>query len=63
MMAARDAMKKACAADNAKLCPGMEGRDLFMCMRQNDDKLSAGCKAAGAKMRALRPPGGGGGGQ
>jgi multidrug efflux system membrane fusion protein len=63
MMAARDAMKKACAADNAKLCPGLEGREAFTCMRQNEDKLRAGCKAAGAKMRALRPPGAGGGGQ
>ncbi len=61
MAAARDAMKKACAADNAKLCPGVEGRDLFMCMRQNEDKQSAACKASMAKMRALRPPGGGGG--
>ena len=62
MAAARDAMRKACAADNAKLCPGLEGRDMFMCLRQNDDKLSAGCKAASAKVRALRPPGSGGGG-
>jgi multidrug efflux system membrane fusion protein len=63
MMAARDAMKKACAADNAKLCPGLEGRDQFMCLRQNEDKQSAGCKAAIAKMRAMRPTGGGGGGR
>jgi hypothetical protein len=56
-------MKKACAADNAKLCPGLEGRDQFMCLRQNEDKQSAGCKAAIAKMRAMRPTGGGGGGR
>jgi hypothetical protein len=62
MQAARDAMKKACAADNAKLCPGLEGREAFMCMRQNEDKQSPGCKAAMAKMRALRPPGAGGSG-
>jgi multidrug efflux system membrane fusion protein len=62
MQAAREAMKKACAADNAKLCPGLEGRDQFMCLRQNEDKQSAGCKAAIAKMRAMRPTGGGGGG-
>jgi hypothetical protein len=43
-------MRKACAADTAKLCPGLEGREAGMCMRQNDDKLSAGCKAARAKM-------------
>ena len=45
-----------------KLCPGQEGREAFMCLRQNEDKQSAGCKAAMAKMRAMRPPGAGGGG-
>lgn len=60
MAAARAAMRQACAADNAKLCPGMEGRELFMCIRQNDDKLSAGCKAAVARMpRRPQPPAGG----
>ncbi|HLZ73407.1 efflux RND transporter periplasmic adaptor subunit [Phenylobacterium sp.] len=62
MQAARDAMRKACDADMKKLCPGQEGREAFMCLRQNEDKQSAACKAATAKMRALRPPGGGGGG-
>jgi multidrug efflux system membrane fusion protein len=53
-------MRKACAADTAKLCPGLEGREAGMCMRQNDDKLSAGCKAARAKMpRRPTPPAGG----
>jgi len=59
MLAAREAMKKACANDNAKVCPGLEGRELFMCMRQNDDKLSGGCKAAMAKL-PHRPSNGGG---
>ena len=63
MQAARDAMRKACDADMKKLCPGQEGREGFMCLRQNEDKQSAGCKAATAKMRAMRPPGAGGGGQ
>ena len=63
MQAARDAMRKACDPDMKKLCPGQEGREAFMCLRQNEDKQSAGCKAAMAKMRAMRPPGGGGGGQ
>jgi len=62
MAAARDAMRKACDADTKKLCPGLEGREAFMCLRQNEDKQSAGCKAATAKMRAMRPPGSGGGG-
>jgi hypothetical protein len=30
----------------------------MICLRQNDDKLSAGCKAARAKM-PRRPPAGG----
>jgi hypothetical protein len=62
MLAARDAMQKACAADMSKLCVGKEGREAFMCLRENDDKLSGGCKAARDKMRSLRPPGSGGGG-
>jgi multidrug efflux system membrane fusion protein len=56
-------VRKACAGDGAKLCPGKEGRDQMMCLRENGDKLSAGCQAARAKMRAARPPGSGGGGQ
>ncbi|MFI4950223.1 MAG: efflux RND transporter periplasmic adaptor subunit, partial [Caulobacterales bacterium] len=59
MMAARQAMRQACAADNAKVCPGLEGRELFMCIRQNEDKLSAGCKAAVAKMPRRPQPAGG----
>jgi len=62
MAAAREALQKACAADISKLCPGKEGREAFMCLRENDDKLSGGCKAAREKMRALRPPSSGGGG-
>jgi len=59
MMAARQAMRQACAADNAKLCPGLEGRELFMCTRQNEDKLSEPCKAAIAKMPHRPRPAGG----
>lgn len=59
MMAARQAMRQACAADNAKVCPGLEGRELFMCIRKNDDKLSAGCKAAMAKIPHRPQPAGG----
>jgi multidrug efflux system membrane fusion protein len=63
MQAARDAMHKACDPDMKKLCPGQEGREAFTCLRQNEDKQSGACKAAMAKMRAMRPPGSGGGGQ
>jgi multidrug efflux system membrane fusion protein len=58
MAAAFAEIRKACAPDSAKLCPGLEGRESMMCLRQNDDKLSAGCKAARAKM-PRRPPAGG----
>jgi hypothetical protein len=53
---ARAAMQKACAADLATLCPGLTGRDANMCLRQNSDKASAGCKDAMSKAPA-RPPG------
>ncbi|HEX3888244.1 MAG TPA: efflux RND transporter periplasmic adaptor subunit [Phenylobacterium sp.] len=62
MAAAFAEVRKACASDNTKLCPGKEGRDLMMCIHENSDKLSAGCQAARAKM-PHRPPGGGGGGR
>jgi multidrug efflux system membrane fusion protein len=62
MAAAFAEVRKACASDNAKLCPGKEGRDLMMCIHENSDKLSTGCQAARAKM-PHRPPAGGGGGQ
>jgi hypothetical protein len=51
---------QACGADMQKFCAGMEGRDRFMCIRQNQDKMSPACQAALAKM-PRRPPGGGGG--
>ena len=58
MQAARAALRQACAADFQKLCPGQEGRDAFMCLREAADQASAGCKAALAKM-PHRAPGGG----
>ena len=61
MLAAREAMRKACDPDMKKLCPGQEGREAFMCLRENTPKASAACQAAIAKM-PHRPPGGGGGG-
>ena len=54
MQAAREAMMKACAADMKTLCEGKQGREAMMCMRDNGEKLSDGCKDAMAKMRAAR---------
>jgi len=56
---ARAAMRQACAADLQKLCPGLQGRERFMCLRENSDKLGAACKAALASM-PRRPQGGAG---
>jgi multidrug efflux system membrane fusion protein len=60
MLAARQAMMTACAADAKTLCAGQEGREMFMCMRENADKLSQGCKGAMAKMPHRRPAAGDG---
>jgi hypothetical protein len=62
MLAARTAMRQACAADMQRLCAGQEGREAFMCLRQNADKASGPCKAALAKMPRRGPGGGQGGG-
>jgi multidrug efflux system membrane fusion protein len=59
MQAARQAARQACAADMQSLCPGLEGREAFMCVRQGADRASAGCKAALAKLPARRNGGGG----
>jgi hypothetical protein len=54
--AARDAVQKACA--NEAACTGKTGREMFMCLRTNTDKLSAGCKDALSKLpqRPAGPP-------
>jgi multidrug efflux system membrane fusion protein len=62
MQAARAAVQQACAADMAKLCAGQQGREAFMCLRQNAAKASATCQAAMAKMPRRAPGGGQGGG-
>lgn len=55
MQAARAAVQQSCAADMKTLCDGKEGREAMVClMRDNADKVSAGCKDAMAKMRAAR---------
>jgi hypothetical protein len=60
----RAAMRAACAADFAKLCPDAKpgpGGGLRECIESNQDKLSDGCKAAIQSMRAAMQNGGGGG--
>ena len=61
MRAARAAIRQACGGDIQKLCPGAEGREAMMCLRENADQASAGCKAALAKL-PRRGMGGGGAG-
>jgi hypothetical protein len=57
MLAARQAMRAACASDFQTLCSGKQGREAMMCLRDNADKVSAGCKDAMAKMpRRGQPP-------
>ncbi len=41
-----EAVKTACEADVAKLCPGLEGREAFKCMKEKRDQVSAPCKDA-----------------
>ncbi|HEY2357071.1 MAG TPA: hypothetical protein VGH86_06455 [Phenylobacterium sp.] len=54
--AARQAMRQACAADMKTYCDGKQGREAMMCLRENNDKVSAPCKDAMAKMPARRTP-------
>lgn len=56
MVAARQAMMAACSTDLKTLCDGKQGREAMMCMRDNAEKLSAGCKDAMAKMPRRAPP-------
>jgi len=56
MQAAREAMRAACAADFKTLCDGKEGREAFMCLRENAEKASPACKDAMSKMPARRAP-------
>ena len=54
MIAAREAMQKACDADMKKLCSGKDGREAMQCLRSSMDKASASCKDAMGKM-PMRP--------
>jgi hypothetical protein len=60
VQAARQAMREACAADFKTLCDGKQGREAFMCLRENADKASAACKDAMSKLpaRPQAPPAG-----
>ncbi|HEY4211818.1 MAG TPA: hypothetical protein VGM84_10085 [Steroidobacteraceae bacterium] len=56
-LAARAATHKACATEEKSLCDGKQGREIFQCLRASNDKLSAGCKDALAKIaRSNGPP-------
>ena len=54
--AAREAVKKACATDMHSLCPDKKGREAMMCLHSNEEKVSAGCKDAMAKMPKPKAP-------
>jgi hypothetical protein len=47
---ARAAVRQACATDLQSLCSDKKGREAMMCLRSNQDKVSAGCKEALSKL-------------
>jgi len=53
--AARENVRKSCAADIQSLCADKKGHEAMTCLRSNPDKVSAGCKDAMSKMH--RPGG------
>ena len=50
MQAARAAVRQACEADIKSICADKQGREIWICLRSNNDKLSAGCKDAMSKL-------------
>jgi Cysteine rich repeat len=55
--AAREAIAKSCSTDIKSYCADKQpGRDMMMCLRTNQDKLSGDCKDALATMRRNAPP-------
>jgi membrane fusion protein (multidrug efflux system) len=52
MITARRTMMQACGADMQKHCAGQQGREAFMCLRENAAKVSAACQTAMANARA-----------
>lgn len=53
--ASRDAVRKSCAADIQSLCADKKGHEAMMCLRGNQDKVSAGCKDAMSKLHRPNP--------
>jgi len=53
-------VRKACAADFARLCPGVDHAGMRQCIAGKLNQLSGGCKSAIAAMRAARRSEGGG---
>lgn len=54
--AAREALAKACATDIKANCADKQpGREVFVCLRANADKLSSDCKDAMANLRRNAP--------
>ena len=53
-----DGLKVTCKEDHEKLCAGKEHHELMRCMKENREKISAGCKKASheahEKFKALR---------
>ena len=58
MRAVFDAVNKSCAEDLKTTCGGQAGREGMMCLRSNQNKVSAPCKEALGKLPS-GPPGGG----
>jgi hypothetical protein len=53
--AARSQRKRpGCEEDRTRFCSGKTGRDLAKCMRANEEKLSASCRAARFRTKACR---------
>ena len=48
-------VRDACANDMKTLCGDKQGREAFMCLRQNSDKASQPCKDAMSKLPPPRP--------
>ncbi len=49
------AARQACTAEIQSLCSDKQGRQVFACLRANNDKLGADCKTAMSKLPARRP--------
>jgi hypothetical protein len=54
--AARNAVRQSCATDIQSLCADKKGHEAMVCLRNNPDKVSAGCKDAMSKLHRPSPP-------